>query len=238
MDACWWLTNLPLHEVSGHASCDLSAKPKFLRKSLAYLRVELHQTSVANIAKLRAERHRRRSLNTATAHALQANPHWRKHAGAEQRAVLTNVSSVKLASLQHWGATSLGASSDEEVVATHAEMTMYLQSLLSEQKEDIHRERFFATPVGLFDNMWEAVLVRDDLDHAVHQRRAHRLRAPLHTHGEDSDPELHSGQENIGPPANVEEAGSSEPTLMAVCICASVFLVATLWRWLTLRLFS
>ena len=70
MDACWWLTNLPLHEVSGRARCVLSAKPKFLCESLAFLRVELHQTSVANIAKLRAERHRRRSLNTATAHAL------------------------------------------------------------------------------------------------------------------------------------------------------------------------
>ena len=65
MGACWWLTNPPPQDVGTSVSPDLSANPKLLRKSLAFLRVELHQTRVANMSKLRAERHRRRSQNIA-----------------------------------------------------------------------------------------------------------------------------------------------------------------------------
>ena len=61
MEACWWLANLPNGDDG--SSVDLSMTAKLLCKSLAYLRVELHQTSVANIAKLRLERSRRQSLN-------------------------------------------------------------------------------------------------------------------------------------------------------------------------------
>ena len=44
MDACWWITNLPVQDGGGVAECDFSVAPKLLCKSLAYLRVELHQT--------------------------------------------------------------------------------------------------------------------------------------------------------------------------------------------------
>ena len=70
MDACWWITNLPVQDGGGVAECDFSVAPKLLCKSLAYLRVELHQHSVANIAKLRLERRRRRDLNVATVQCL------------------------------------------------------------------------------------------------------------------------------------------------------------------------
>ena len=49
---------------------DLPTPPKLVCKRLAYLRVELHQNSVANIAKLRMERSRRRDLNVATVQCL------------------------------------------------------------------------------------------------------------------------------------------------------------------------
>ena len=71
MDACWWLTNPPLQDTGASASSDLSATPQLMCKSLAYLRVELHQTRVANMSKLRAERHRRRSQNIATVQRLE-----------------------------------------------------------------------------------------------------------------------------------------------------------------------
>ena len=45
----------------------------------------------------------------------------------------------------------------------HEELQRHLQSLVGEQKQDLHRERFPLTPEGLFDQIWEAVLVRDDL---------------------------------------------------------------------------
>merc|ERR1712197_86661 len=46
MEACWWLTNLPIGDDGG--SVNLSMTAKLLRRSLAYLRAELHQNSVAN----------------------------------------------------------------------------------------------------------------------------------------------------------------------------------------------
>ena len=58
--------------------------------------------------------------------------------------------------------------------AAHAEMVQYLQDLVSEHTDDLHHERFFAKPAGLFVNMWEAVLMRDELDHAGQAWRARR----------------------------------------------------------------
>ena len=81
VDACWWLTNHPLHVAGTHDADDLPTKAKFLCKSLAYLRVELHQKSVANMSKLRAERHRRRSQNIATVQRLRET-----HIGSGTRA--------------------------------------------------------------------------------------------------------------------------------------------------------
>ena len=42
-------------------------------------------------------------------------------------------------------------------------MRKLLGELVAEQKQDLHRERFPLTPEGLFDQIWEAVLVWDDL---------------------------------------------------------------------------
>ena len=81
--------------------------------------------------------------------------------------------------VRQWGATCLPVADDEEGRATHDEMMSYLQGLLSEHKEDIHQEKFFTTPAGLVDNIWEAVLMREDLGHAVQQWSGHRLRTSV-----------------------------------------------------------
>ena len=73
MDACWWLTNMPMGVVGDIV--DMSTPPKFLCRSLAHLRVELHQSCVATIAKLRLERSHRQSLNTIAAERLRVNPY-------------------------------------------------------------------------------------------------------------------------------------------------------------------
>ena len=62
----------------------------------------------------------------------------------------------------------------------HEELQRFLQSLHGEQKHDLHRERFPLTPEGLFDQIWEAVLVRDDLDQSLQAWRAMRLEAVAH----------------------------------------------------------
>ena len=50
-----------------------------------------------------------------------------------------------------------------------------MQSLAGEQKHDVHSERFPLTPDGLFAQIWEAVLVRDDLEQVLRASRAMRL---------------------------------------------------------------
>ena len=61
--------------------------------------------------------------------------------------------------------------------AIHHEL---LGELVGEQKQDLHRERFPLTPEGLFDQIWEAVLVRDDLEQSLQDWRAMRLAAAAH----------------------------------------------------------
>ena len=56
---------------------------------------------------------------------------------------------------------------NEEIQASCKEMAEYVESLVGEAKDGLHRERFFATPVGMFDNMWATALMREDLDHSV-----------------------------------------------------------------------
>ena len=103
--------------------------------------------------------------------------------------------------VRQWGATCLALADDEEGRATHDEMMRYLQSLLSERKEDIHQEKFFATPAGLFDNIWEAVLMRDDLDHAVQQWSGHRLRTSAR---------ISPGNEGEEVPLDAEDNGEAD----------------------------
>ena len=73
MEACWWLTHLSNGDDGSNVDMPMTAK--LLCKSLAYLRVELHQTSVANIAKLRLERSRRQSLNKQAVKLLREKSH-------------------------------------------------------------------------------------------------------------------------------------------------------------------
>ena len=50
-----------------------------------------------------------------------------------------------------------------EATAIHQQLLKLLEELVVEQKQDLHWERFPLTPEGFFDQIWEAVLVRDDL---------------------------------------------------------------------------
>ena len=79
-----WLTNAPAQDANNASEGDLSARPKLLCKSLGVLRAELHQSQVATIAKVRAERQRRRDRNHATERLLKQNPALQQFATAEQ----------------------------------------------------------------------------------------------------------------------------------------------------------
>ena len=50
-----------------------------------------------------------------------------------------------------------------KVMAIHQELLKLLEQLVGEQKQDLHKEPFPLTPEGLFDQIWEAVFVRDGL---------------------------------------------------------------------------
>ena len=63
------------------------------------LRAELHQSQVATIAKVRAERQRRRNRNAATVLLLQQNPLWNRAATAEELAALRNLSATSRVAL-------------------------------------------------------------------------------------------------------------------------------------------
>ena len=97
--ACWWLTNAPAQEGREAENCDFSARPRLLCKSLGVLRAELHQSQVATIPKVRAERQRRRDRNHATERLLQQNRAWQQFATAEQRSCRIRPSESSLLSL-------------------------------------------------------------------------------------------------------------------------------------------
>ena len=69
---------------------------------------------------------------------------------------------------------------EEELRRIHEELQRLLHSFVEVQKHDLHRERFPVTPEGLFDQIWAAVLVRDDLDQSLQAWRAMRLEAVAH----------------------------------------------------------
>ena len=78
--------------------------------------------------------------------------------------------------LRLWVASSVAQPHENELAAAHKEMVELVHSFLGEQKDDLHQERFYATPSGMFENIWATVLLREDLDHSVQQWRACRLR--------------------------------------------------------------
>ena len=179
--ACWWLTNAPPEDPKAAPDRDLSARPKLLCRSLGVLRVELHQNRVATIAKVRSERQRRRKQNAATELLLKQNPFWKRFATAEQRAAMGSLSATSLAALTSWASTTEAAcraeaaAEQEELCRIHQELLGLVRRLAGEQKHDVHSERFPLTPDGLFAQIWEAVLVRDDLDQVLRASRAMRL---------------------------------------------------------------
>ena len=99
---------------------------------------------------------------------------------------------------------------NEEIQASCKEMAEYVGSLVGEAKDDLHRERFFATPAGMFDNMWATVLMREDLDHSVQQWRAHRLRSDALRSPAKEEPDVPS-EEDEAMAENVVLAEASEP---------------------------
>ena len=99
---------------------------------------------------------------------------------------------------------------DEEIQASCKEMAEYVESLVGEAKDDLHRERFFATPAGMFDNMWATVLMREDLDHSVQQWRVHRLRSDAQRSPAREEPDV-SSEEDDAMAENVGPAEASEP---------------------------
>ena len=145
------------------------------------LRAELHQNRVATIAKVRSERQRRRKQNAATELLLKQNPFWKRFATAEQRAAMGSLSATSLAALTSWASTTEAAcraeaaAEEEELCRIHQELLGLVRRLAGEQKHDVHSERFPLTPDGLFAQIWEAVLVRDDLGQVLRASRAMRL---------------------------------------------------------------
>ena len=88
--ACWWLTNAPAEDRNDATEGDFSARSKLLCRSFGVPRTELHQSQVAAIAKVRAERQRRRNRNAATVLLLKQNPLWNRGATAEQLSTIRN----------------------------------------------------------------------------------------------------------------------------------------------------
>ena len=78
-----------------------------------------------------------------------------------------------------------------------------LEELVREQKQDLHGERFPLTPEGLFDQIWEAVLVRDDLEQSLPDWRAMRLEAVAQdaqaaaADGDDADAEAEDASHDL-----------------------------------------
>jgi hypothetical protein len=67
------------------------------------------------------------------------------------------------------------AAEQEELCLIHQELLGLVRRLAGEQKHDVHSERFPLTPDGLFAQIWEAVLERDDLEQVLRASRAMRL---------------------------------------------------------------
>ena len=165
-------------------NCDFAARPRLLCKSLGVLRAELHQSQVATIGKVWGDRQRRNNVKNATERLVKQNPLWQKCAAAEQWSAMRRLSASSLVSMMS-RAGRLGASATDlsalaavrknkaevperaEATALHQELLKLLKELVGEQKHDLHKERFPLTPEGLFDQIWQAVLVRGDLEQSL-----------------------------------------------------------------------
>ena len=91
------------------------------------------------------------------------------------------LSATSLAALTSWAITTEAAcrgeaaAEQEELCWIHSGLLGLVRRLAGEQKHDVHSERFPLTPDGLFAQIWEAVLVRDNLEQVLRASRAMRL---------------------------------------------------------------
>ena len=65
---------------------------------------------------------------------------------------------------------TLGTNDDLDA---HQELSRLLRELVAEAKFEM--QRFRVTPQGLFDNLWEALMSRSDINNAVEARHTARL---------------------------------------------------------------
>jgi len=161
LSACWWLTN---------PADDPTASPKMLCRSLLLLRAELHQTRVATLSEIVEERARRGEANAMLRVRLGANPQWSMLAEARQCSSILHPNLAQLANVRReWDVLSAApdpdattepqqASQDRAFVI--AEVSELLGAIVTQDEEEIRRQRFSSTPSGLYDEMLRAILAR------------------------------------------------------------------------------
>ena len=84
------------------------------------------------------------------------------------------------------------------------EMVRIVQDLLSEEPEDMHRERFQATPYGLFSEMFRAMLARTGADAAAEDWRRSTLRQAAR--------KKHEGEANLDSEDDKEATSAAGPS--------------------------
>ena len=128
-----------------------------LVKSLAVLRAEVHRLRVATLQTLGAELAKRNSENARIRELLAANPLWRAAAGElQQRCLSSPVSTEGRKELVDWAeqlcsgvamdTPLLAGAPSEEALRAAEELLAGLTAVATERLEDVHVERFAATP--------------------------------------------------------------------------------------------
>ncbi len=208
LSPCWWLTN-PKDIANSEAT------PRFLNKSIAILRAELHRLRVATLGKTRDELRRRQEQNAQARARLFENSEWRRAAGTPQQNSVREPTSVSLASLASWAedvaTESLrqasqqgGPDAVQHSVYAWKEIQNLLNELVSEHPDDIHRERFHTTPHGMFTEIFRALLVRAGHDLTVDEwTKATLRRAALQREDGEDEPD--------GDDGDAAEAASADP---------------------------
>ena len=176
---CWWLTN-PAGRTTQRKTPEQrdpgAVVPKFLWKSLAVLVAELHQARVATVSKLSSELHGRLERNRELMRDISNTRLWRRHgperwveeflALAAGRAGTGNTepTAAELEELaRHWDDNPPEASGPDDAAQWSA-VAEALGDLRNTHWDDIRRERFSATPKGLFNEIRRSVAPWADHD--------------------------------------------------------------------------
>ncbi len=187
---CWWLTN-PFHRAAAHDGAEErnpeKETPVFVYRSLAILVAELHQQRVATVAKMSEELRARRERNLELAGQLSHTRLWRHHgprrwvegflAAATGRGALSAAepSAAELKELTRQWSTCVPETAGLDATAEWTATAEALADLRSTHWEDIRRERFAATPKGLFEEMRRGVVSWAEHGRACAARRDRRL---------------------------------------------------------------